>query len=163
MVRRSFVPVLSLIALGITFEFAGRAALGAAPVPAAGTVIDVRNIDQYADYFGPGMVWAIKRGMKIRVGGYRKIEEPPPIRAATEKYASQVTLAPDGTHTLNHVAGLPFPNVDPNDEWVATKLMFNFASAIVHDDSDIRNFDCDTGAIGSDGSPVHVERHFLID
>jgi Protein of unknown function (DUF1329) len=138
------------------------AALATTP-PVPGTVIDGLNVDQYADYFGLGMVWAIRRGMKIHVGEYRKIEHPPAFREATEKYSGQVALSPDGTHLLNHVAGLPFTAIDANDPAVATKLMYDFSAAIVHDDSDIRNFDCDTGTIGRDGSPVHVERHFLVD
>ena len=135
----------------------------AADVVAPGTVIDRDNVDGYAQYFGPGMVWVIKHGMRIRVIAPRAIEHPPAVRAATERYAGQVTLSPDGTHILNHVAGIPFTTIDPNEEFVANKLMFNFASAIVHDDSDIRNFDCDTGTVGKNGSPIHVERHFLID
>jgi hypothetical protein len=41
--------------------------------------------------------------------------------------------------------------------------MYNFESAIAVDDLDLRNFDCDTGSLGSDGDPLRGERHFLID
>ena len=40
---------------------------------------------------------------------------------------------------------------------------YNQVAAIAVDDSDIRNFDCDTGTLGRDGSPLTVEKHFLID
>ena len=72
-------------------------------------------------------------------------------------------IAPDSTHLIDHVAGLPFTKVDPNDKQAGAKHMFNFNAAIALDDLDLRNFDCDTGALGKNGDPVHVERHFLID
>ena len=131
--------------------------------PPVGTVIDKANVDQYVDYLGPSLKWVVDRGVKMTIGEYGKIEHPPPLREATEKYAGQVELSEDGTHLLNHVAGLPFATVDDNDPMVAVKHMFNFSAAIAVDDLDLRNFDCDTGALGRDGEPVHVERHFLID
>jgi hypothetical protein len=148
------------------------AALGLAspPIPAVadqnppvGTVIDNSNLDKYQEFFGPAMQWVIKRGVKVRVGALSS-------RAASEKRArshrevlGQVELSPDGTHTINYVAGLPFPKIDPNDPQVAVKLMYNFEAAIETDDLDLRNFDCDTGALGKDGGSVRVEKHFLID
>ncbi len=131
--------------------------------PPVGTVVDNTNIEKYQQLFGPAMEWIVRRGAKIKVGPYQKIELTPPMQAATEKYSAQVKLADDGTHILNHVAGLPFPTVDPNEQWAATKLMYNFESAIELDDLDLRNFDCDTGVVGRNGDPVRVERHFLID
>jgi hypothetical protein len=109
------------------------------------------------------MQWLVDRGATLPVRSYEKILDPPPYREATEKYAGQVTLSPDGTSLINHIAGKPFPTIDSNDPWIATKLMFNFGAAIAIDDSDTRNFDCDTGQVGHDGSPLKVEKHFLID
>ena len=148
------------------------AALGLAspPIPAVadqnppvGTVIDSSNLDKYQEFFGPAMQWVVKRGVKVRVGPYHP--EPPPknVLDATEKYSGQVELSPDGTHTINYVAGLPFPKIDPNDPQVAVKLMYNYEAAVETDDLDLRNFDCDTGALGKDGGSVRVEKHFLID
>ncbi|HYB97904.1 MAG TPA: DUF1329 domain-containing protein [Candidatus Limnocylindrales bacterium] len=135
----------------------------AAENPAPGTVIDRTNVDKYKDFFGPAMLWSIDRGVKVRVGPYKKIELPPPVAEATEKYSAQVKLSADGTHTENYVAGLPFPTIAPDDPHKAVKHMFNYEGAIEVDDLDLRNFDCDTGAVGSGGDPVRVERHFLID
>ena len=131
--------------------------------PPVGTVIDASNLEQYKDFFGPAMHWIIKRGVKIKVGPYQPSPPPPPVLEATEKYSAQVELAPDGTHTINYVAGLPFPNVDNSDPKAAVKHMFNYEAAIEVDDLDLRNFDCDTGALGKNGDAVRVERHFLID
>ena len=69
----------------------------------------------------------------------------------------------DLRHLIDHVAGLPFPTVDPNDSQAGARHMFNFNAAIAVDDIDIRNFDCDTGSLGRDGKPVRIEKHFLID
>jgi len=131
--------------------------------PRPGTVIHAGNVEQYRGYLGPSMRWILARGYEMRVAAPRSIEHPPPFREATRRYAAGVRLAPERTHVTNHVAGLPFPVIDVNDPDVAAKLMFNFNSAIGHDDSDIRNFDCDTGTIGSGGRPVSVEKRFLID
>lgn len=128
-----------------------------------GTVITRSNVDQYVDYLGPAMKWIVDRGATIKVSAYKKVNYAPGFKAATEQYSGQVELAADATHLINHVAGLPFPVVDPADKNAAAKHMFNFNAAIAVDDLDLRNFDCDTGALGKNGEPVHVERHFLID
>ena len=131
--------------------------------PPAGSFVDASNLSEYADMLGPGMTWIVNRGARLPIQEYKHIEHPPPLREATEKYSAQVELSEDGTHLLNHVAGLPFPTIDNEEEFAAAKHMFNFNAAIAVDDLDLRNFDCDTGAIGKDGDPVRVERHFLID
>jgi hypothetical protein len=131
--------------------------------PAPGTTIDRSNVDRYRDFFGPAMLWSIDRGVKVRVGSYKKIAQPRPVQEATEKYSAQVRLAADGIHTENYVAGLPFPDISTDDPQMAVKHMFNYEAALEVDDLDNRNFDCDTGAVGKNGEPVRVERHFLIE
>jgi hypothetical protein len=131
--------------------------------PPVGTVIDRTNVDQFKDFFGPAMLWSIDRGAKVRVGAYQKIEQPKPVRDATEQYSAQAKLGDDKKHLENYVAGIPFPTVGTDDPDVAVKLMFNYEASIETDDLDARNFDCDTGSVGRDGEPVRVERHFLID
>jgi hypothetical protein len=132
-------------------------------VPAPGTVVSSENLDQYEHLLSPGMQWIVQRGAKLPVRAYKRVLDPPPYRAATEKFAGQVSLSEDGTSLINHVAGKPFTAIDPSDPWLATKLMFNFGAAIAIDDSDTRNFDCDTGQIGKGGAPLRVEKHFLLD
>ena len=142
---------------------AGLPATAAEQVVPVGTVIDKTNVDKYSEYLSPALAWIVNRGVKLPVEAYTKINYPPPFAEATERYSAQVEISEDGTHKLNHVAGLPFPQVDPNDKWAANKHMFNFDASIAVDDLDIRNFDCDTGSIGENGQPLRVERHFLID
>jgi hypothetical protein len=149
-------------ALSLTVaSFAVAVSAGADPRP--GTVIESSNAETYKSYFGPAMRWIIDRGYSVRVAAPRSIAHPPPLLEATDRYSADVRLSADGTHLENHVAGLPFPTIDLADPDIATKLMFNFNSAIAHDDSDIRNFDCDTGTLGVSGKPLTVEKHFLID
>jgi hypothetical protein len=126
-------------------------------------VITRANVDQYVDLLGPAIKWIVDRGAEIKVGPYKKVSFPPHFATATEKYSGQVQISPDSTHLINHVARLPFTKVDPGDKQAGAKHMFNFNAAIAVDDLDLRNFDCDTGALGKNGEPVHVERHFLID
>ncbi|MFN2376667.1 MAG: DUF1329 domain-containing protein, partial [Candidatus Binatia bacterium] len=132
-------------------------------IPRPGTIVTAQNLAKYSHLLSPGMQWLVERGAKLPVRAYEPIPEPPPYVEATEKFSGQVTLSADGTALLNHVAGKPFPSIDPGDKWIATKLMFNFGAGIAIDDSDTRNFDCDTGVVGSKGSPVRVEKHFLLD
>ena len=154
-------PAAILASLLLVSVVAGSAA--AEQNPPVGTVIDRGNVDKYKDLFGPAMLWSIQRGVKVRVGPYGKIEHPKPVMDATEQYSGQAKLAADGLHVENYVAGLPFPTIAADDPSKAVKYMFNYEAALETDDLDLRNFDCDTGAVGSNGSPVKVERHFLID
>lgn len=128
-----------------------------------GLVVDRTNVHLYDDHMSPALKWCVDRGVKLRVGEYKPTPMPPPLKEATEKYSAQVELSEDNTHLLNHVAGIPFPGVDATDPRAGTKLVFNFETAVALDDLDLRNFDCDTGAVGRDGGSVRVEKHFLID
>ncbi len=131
--------------------------------PVAGTIIEAANLGEYAELNGPSIQWLINRGLDIEVGEYRKVLNPPPFREATEKYAGQVRISEDSTHLIDHVAGMPFPKVNPSDPQAGAKHMFNFNTAIARDDLDVRNFECNTGPLGTNGRPVRVERTFLID
>jgi hypothetical protein len=109
------------------------------------------------------MEWCIKHGFPITIAETKRVEWPKAYKEATEKYASQVKLSPDGLRVQNYVAGLPFPNIDPMDPLVAMKIMWNWDYKWHStDDVDLRNFDADTGAIADNG-PMTVERHFLLD
>jgi hypothetical protein len=128
-----------------------------------GDVITHANVAQAEAMISPGVRWCVTRGMQIRVVAPQAIELPGPYLEATEKYAPQVRLSEDGLKLQNYVAGLPFPNIDPNDPQVALKIMWNYEyKPFVTDDLDVRNFDADTGNINRD-APMTVERHYLVD
>jgi hypothetical protein len=128
-----------------------------------GDVITADDVERVEDYISPGLEWCIRHGWPIRIVETRKIEWPKAYREATEKYSGQVELAADGLTLENYVAGQPFPDLDPNDPQIATKIMWNYEYKFTAtDDVDLRNFDADTGLIGA-GQPMSVERHFLLD
>ena len=127
-----------------------------------GTVINKSNADLVKDLVSPGVMWCINHGMEMKIAPYKKVEWNKAYIEATEKHAGQTQLAPDGRSLVGHVAGLPFPKIDPNDPQVALKLMFNYEyKGHVTDDQDLRNFDADTGPVGE--APLEVERHFILD
>lgn len=128
-----------------------------------GDVITKANMDKVKDLVSPGVEWCIRHGMQMKIVPYKKIEWNKAYREATEKYGGQTKLAPDGRSLVGHVAGMPFPNLDPNDPQLALKIMWNYEyKPYVTDDEDLRNFDADTGPV-ADGTPMTIERHFLLD
>jgi len=128
-----------------------------------GDVITKANAGNAKDLISPGVDWCLQHGMQMKIVPYKKVEWNKAYREATEKYSGQVKLAPDGRSLEGHVAGMPFPNVDVNDPQVALKLMWNYEyKPYITDDEDLRNFDADTGPI-SEGQPMQIERHFLLD
>jgi len=127
-----------------------------------GDVINKDNADKVKDLVSPGVTWCIQHGMIMKIAPYKKIEWNARYKEATEKYSGQVKLAADGRSIEGHVAGLPFPKIDPNDPNVALKVMFNYEyKPFVTDDQDLRNFDADTGTVSA--SPLDVERHYILD
>ena len=128
-----------------------------------GDVITKANIDKVKDLISPGVEWCINHGMTMKIVPYKKVVWDKGYREATEKYSGQVKLAPDGRSLIGHVAGMPFPNIDPNDPQIALKIMWNFYHRPYRtDDLDLRNFDADTGPV-TDSGPMQIERHFLLD
>jgi hypothetical protein len=128
-----------------------------------GDVITAANVDKAADLMSPGMEWCVRHGWPIRVVAPKTVVWPKAFKDATEKYSGQIKLASDGLSLENYVAGLPFPEIDPNDPKVALKIMWNYEHKfLTTDDVDLRNFDADTGSI-STTVPMSVERHFLLD
>src|SRR6266849_8004273 len=129
-----------------------------------GDRITDQNIDKVKDLISPGLEWCIKHGFPLTIGETKRVEWPRAYKEATEKYAAQVKLTADGRAMQNYIAGQPFPNPDGKDPQFVLKLMFNYDYGYVNglDDTDLRNFDADTGAIADHG-PLTVERHFLLD
>ncbi len=130
----------------------------------AGDVITAANIEKVEDLVSPGIKWIIRRGMRMTIVDPQPIPLPKAYREATEKYSAQVKLSEDKRRVENWVAGQPFPNIDPNDPDVARKIMYNYEARWGEsDDLDLRNFDADTGSIGSGDEGMSVEKHFVID
>jgi Protein of unknown function (DUF1329) len=151
---------LALVALAVGTG-AGRSAWADV---SPGDKINASNVEKVKNLISPGLEWCIKRGFPITITETKRVEWPKAYKEATEKYAPQVKLSADGLTVQNYVAGQPFPNVDPKDPQFALKVMWNYEYGFVNglDDTDLRNFDADTGSIPEAG-PMTVERHFLLD
>jgi hypothetical protein len=92
--------------------------------------------------------------MVLNIVPSKKLDWPPPYKAATEKYSSQVQLTREG-RLGNYVAGQPFPLLDPNDPQVATKIMWNFSfKPLYSDDVDIREPEIAAFNAQSNGTPT---------
>jgi hypothetical protein len=152
--RNTITAVLTALAVMATGGAAARAEVS------PGDEIDAGNVDKVKDMLSPGMQWCVKRGFPITVTETRHVEWPKAYKEATEKYAPQVKLSADGLAVQNYVAGQPFPALDMKDPQLALKIMWNYEYGFVNglDDTDLRNFDADTGSIPQDG-PMTVERH----
>jgi Protein of unknown function (DUF1329) len=77
------------------------------------------------DLVSPGTYVLVRQGMEMNIVPTKGYEWPPPYKQSTEQYSSQVSLDAEG-NLKNYLAGLPFPNLDPNDPQIARKVMWNF-------------------------------------
>jgi hypothetical protein len=110
-----------------------------------GDMITAQNAEQVRQLVSPGTFIAVTRGMTMNIVAPSRVDWPPPYQIATEKYSSQVRLAPDHINLLGYVAGQPFPLLDANDPDVGAKIMWNqYFKPIATDDLDLRFFECQT-------------------
>jgi hypothetical protein len=108
-----------------------------------GDVIAPSNAAQVKDLVSPGVYYAVTHGMRMDIVATERVDWPPPYRDATEKYSQQVRLTNDHRSMAGYVAGQPFPLIDPNDPYVATKIIWNNVfRPISSDDYDLRFYDC---------------------
>jgi len=108
-----------------------------------GDHISAKNAAIVKDLVSPGTYYAVTRGMGMDIVASQRVDWPPPFKIATEQYSSQVQLSADHRTVLGYVAGQPFPLLDPNDPYVATKIMWNSNfRPIATDDADLRFFEC---------------------
>jgi hypothetical protein len=127
-----------------------------------GDTITYTNSYKVKGLVSPGVYYKVVNGMTMKIVPSERIDWPPPYRDATEKYADQVRLSPDGRTVVNYVAGQPFPFLDPNDPHIATKIMWNNAfRPITTDDYDLRFYDCDVVNTGLN-HPLNVIDYYQI-
>jgi Protein of unknown function (DUF1329) len=83
--------------------------------------------------------------MTMKIISTQRVDWPPPYKDATEKYSGQVRLSEDHRSPAGYVAGQPFPLIDPNDPYAATKIIWNNVyRPLTSDDYDLRFYDCDS-------------------
>ncbi len=122
--------------------FAWAASANAAVKP--GEMINSQNAYTIKDMVAPGVYYKVENGMTMHIVPTSRIDWPPPYRDATEKYADQVRMSPDGRSLVNYVAGQPFPFLDANDPHIASKIIWNNVfRPITTDDYDLRYFACE--------------------
>src|ERR1700731_4449935 len=108
-----------------------------------GDHISAQNAAVVKNLVSPGAYFAVTKGMGMEIVAPKRVEWPPPFKIATEQYSSQVRLSDNHRDVLGYVAGQPFPLLDPNDPYVATKIMWNSDfRPIATDDADLRFFEC---------------------
>jgi hypothetical protein len=114
-----------------------------------GDFITPENSYKVRDLVSPGVFFKVQHGMSMKIIPTERIDWPPPYKDATEKYSGQVSLSADHRTVVGYVAGQPFPLIDPNDPYVATKIVWNNVfRPISSDDYDLRFFDCDSEYTG---------------
>jgi uncharacterized protein DUF1329 len=133
------------LSVGISVLIVG--ALSSAPSAHAGVkpgdVITAQSADRVKDMVSPGVLWMVKRDMRMNIVPTERVDWPPPYKEATEKYSAQVRLGSDHRTVIGYVAGQPFPLIDVNDPYVGAKLIWNNVfRPIQSDDYDLRFFDC---------------------
>jgi len=127
-----------------------------------GETVTKDNMSQARELMGPGVTWCVEHGMTMKIVPTKKVEWPVAYREATEKYAGQTELSPDGNQLLNYTAGLPFPNIDVNAPDAAQKIMWNYQfKPLITDDVLMRDFQVPSGPL-TYTSPMVPDREFTI-
>ncbi|HXL08796.1 MAG TPA: DUF1329 domain-containing protein, partial [Candidatus Bathyarchaeia archaeon] len=123
--RRSVLPLL------VTFWFLAISLSGfdyglrGAEIDLKPGAIGPNNWQKVQGMVGENLLNRIKQGYTFKIKEPKTIEPLREYNEATEKYASKVSLGPNG-ELLNYVAGQPFPNFDRNDSQVGQKVAWNF-------------------------------------
>jgi hypothetical protein len=125
------VLVVAAALVWSTISFAAEAEQENLPV---GTVIDMKNWQNYKQYMPPGMqamfkgtyFWKFPPDFQIVIGPTHHVLPPTSFQEYTEKYASQVKIVdlPDGRHTISgYVSGWPFPT--PAEPQMGLKILID--------------------------------------
>src|SRR5215469_18884655 len=142
------IALLTLLAISLPGE------AGVKP----GDFITSDSAAQVKDLVSPGVYYKVQHGMTMKIVPTARIDWPPPYKDATEKYAAQVQLSKDHRSVVGYVAGQPFPLIDANDPYVATKIVWNNVfRPITGDDYDLRFYDCDSSFERSGPQQQQVE------
>jgi len=117
-----------------------------------GDDITPQNAAVVKDLVSPGTYFAVTKGMGMHIVASKRVEWPTPYRIATEQYSPQVQLSVDHRSVIGYVAGQPFPLLDPNDPYIAAKIVWNWNfRPISTDDTDLRFFECQVTQINPGG------------
>jgi D-alanyl-D-alanine-carboxypeptidase/D-alanyl-D-alanine-endopeptidase len=97
----------------------------AATAPAPGATIDAGNVESYLRFLPAAAELAVDHGFAMRIVPNQRLDWSGSFAAETERYAGQVRLDRDD-HTVNYVAGMPFPIFSLDDPKAAVKIAYNW-------------------------------------
>ena len=158
LVRGTKRKITALVALSLSLLLGTSAFAQVKP----GDFITPENAAKVRDLVSPGVNYKVEHGMTMKIIPTSRIDWPPPYKDATEKYSAQVRLSNDHRSIIGYVAGQPFPLIDPNDPWVANKVVWNNVfRPITSDDYDLRFYDCDS-AFTKNGPQTQQIEYFQI-
>jgi Protein of unknown function (DUF1329) len=90
-----------------------------------GETIGPHNWQKVQGMVGEHLLSRIKQGYTFKIREGKNFNPPKEYLEATERYGKQARLGRNG-ELLGYTAGLPFPNLDPNDPQAGLKLAWNF-------------------------------------
>jgi hypothetical protein len=138
----------ALVCAAVVFSFTAVSHAEVKP----GDDITPQNAAVVKDLVSPGTYFAVTKGMGMHIVASKRVEWPTPYRIATEQYSPQVQLSADHRSVVGYVAGQPFPLLDPNDPYIAAKIVWNWNfRPISTDDTDLRFFECQVTQINPGG------------
>ncbi len=143
MLKRRFASlgVIAITSIALSGLFSPTAMAQVKP----GDFITPENAAKVKEFLSPGVYYKVQHGMTMKIVPTERVDWPPPYKDATEKYSAQVRLSDDHRSVMGYVAGQPFPLIDANDPYVATKVIWNNVfRPITSDDYDLRFYDCDS-------------------
>jgi hypothetical protein len=123
MVSRSFILGVLFGATLFASSMSGLLAAEADLKP--GDTIGPHNWERVKGMVGENLLSRIKQGYTFTIKASTKYQPLREYLEATGRYAARVRLGPEG-ELFNYVAGLPFPDLNPNDPQAGVKLAWNF-------------------------------------
>jgi hypothetical protein len=125
----------------------------------AGEIVSARNIEAHNAALSPGLQWVVRNGAQVRMTDARSVVLPAAYREATERFANQARIGPDGLALRRYTAGLPFPAIDVNDAQAAIKIMWNYEyRPFATDDMSTPDLTFESGVIGDNGAGMGIDR-----
>lgn len=90
-----------------------------------GDTVGPQNWERVKGLVGENLLNRIKQGYSFKIKPPTTYQPPREYGEATKKYAGAVRLGAKG-ELLNHLGGLPFPQVDPRDPQAGQKVAWNY-------------------------------------
>jgi len=120
-----FIGTAGLAVFFLCAPFPATTASGAESDLKPGDTIGPHNWERVKEMVGENLLSRIKQGYTFKIKAPTRYQPPREYVEATKKYSPAVRLGADG-ELLNHVAGLPFPQIDPRDPQAGQKIAWNY-------------------------------------